>query len=81
MREAAMSDPQAAPGAPEPAPPAPSRRVVEDWEYRTAYLWSLQVRMRPDLHARLVDWARREGRSLDDLAVEVLRDAIAHRGG
>jgi predicted HicB family RNase H-like nuclease len=55
--------------------------VVEDWEYRTAYLWSLQVRMRQDLHLRLVDWARREGRSLDDLAVEVLRDAIAHRGG
>jgi hypothetical protein len=76
-----MSDPQADPGPPDPAPPSPQLREVEYWEYMTAYRWNFQVRVHQDLHARLVDWAKSEGRRLDDLVEDVLHDAIAKRSG
>jgi hypothetical protein len=75
-----MSDPQAERVPLDPAPPSPPRRPIAEWEYRTAYLWHHQVRMRGALHARLLDRARDESRSLDDLAVQILEDAVRGRG-
>lgn len=76
-----MSDPQASRVPPDADPVPPPRRVIHDWEYHTSYLPALQVRSREGLHAALIEWAGSEGRSLDDLAVQILEEEIRRRGG
>ena len=61
-----MSEPKANLDRPEPGCPAAPRRVVADWEYRTAYLEFFQVRIRAELHDRLCEWARQERKPLGD---------------
>ena len=39
------------------------------------------VRVPPDLHAALVEWAREEDRSLNKLVVRLLRQAVNDRRG
>ena len=38
----------------------PLARVVADWEYKTAYIPTFQVRIPAGLHDRLCEWARQE---------------------
>ena len=76
-----MSEPQANVDRPEPLCPAAPRRVVADWEYRTAYLQFFQVRIPAELHNRLCEWARQERKPSGDLLIETLEDAVLQRGG
>ena len=76
-----MSEPPANPNQPEPVRPAAPRRVVADWEYRTAYNQGFQVRLPPALHDRLSEWAKQERRSLSGLVIEILEEAVRRRGG
>jgi hypothetical protein len=76
-----MPDPPADLNQPEPdRPPAP-RRVVPDWEYETAYLPTVYVRIPAGLHDRLSEWARRERKRPSDLMVEILEEAVRRRVG
>ncbi len=76
-----MSEPDANDNRPEPVRLATPRRVVADWEYRTSYVPTFQVRLSADLHERLCQWARQEDKPLSDLLIEVLGQAVQHRGG
>jgi hypothetical protein len=53
-----MPEPPADSNEPEQCCPAPPRRVVADWEYRTAYIPTFQVRITAGLHDRLCEWAK-----------------------
>lgn len=44
-------------------------------------LVKLMLRLPPDLHASLVEWAREEDRSLNNLIIRVLRRAISEWRG
>jgi hypothetical protein len=76
-----MTEPQPHPDRPEPVRPAAPRRVVAEWEYRTAYLPSFQVRIPAGLHGRLGEWARQERKPLGDLIVQILEGAVRRRAG
>jgi predicted HicB family RNase H-like nuclease len=54
--------------------------VVADWEYRTAYIETFQIRIPARLHERLGEWAKQERGSLTDLVVAILEEAVRHRG-
>ena len=56
------------------------RRVVADWEYKTAYIPTFQVRITAGLHDRLCEWAKQERKSLGALLVEILEEAVCLRG-
>ena len=73
----------AVPGAdaepPDPARPPVQRRVVPDWEYKTAYYDFFQCRLPVPLQDRLNGWAARQGKRLEDLVIEILEVAVAER--
>ena len=73
-----MPDP---PNPPEPVQPVAPRRVVADWEYKTAYDQGFQVRVTPALHERLCQWAKRDRRSVNYLVIEILEEAVQRRSG
>jgi hypothetical protein len=75
-----MSEPEPNSDRPEPVGPAAPRRVVADWEYRTAYVQFFQVRIPAELHDRLCEWARQERKPLGDLLIEALEEAVRRRG-
>jgi hypothetical protein len=56
------------------------RRVVADWEYKTAYIPTFQVRITAGLHDRLCEWAKQERKSPGALLVEILEEAVCRRG-
>ncbi len=76
-----MPEPPADLNQPEPVCPAAPRRVVADWEYKTAYIPTFQVRIPAGLHDRLCDWARQERKPLTALFIEILEEAVRRRGG
>ena len=76
-----MPEPPADLNQPEPVRPAAPRRVVADWEYKTAYIPTFQVRIPAGLHDRLCEWARQERKSPNVLLIEVLEDAVHRHGG
>ena len=59
----------------------PRRRVIPDWEYRTAYVEQFQVRVPSALHDRLREWAEQEGKLPRDLVVEILEEGVRGREG
>jgi len=76
-----MPEPPADLNQPEPVRPAAQRRVVADWEYKTAYIPTFQVRIPAGLHDRLCEWARQERKPLTALFIEILEEAVRRRGG
>jgi predicted HicB family RNase H-like nuclease len=58
----------------------PPRRVVADWEYKTAYIPGFQVRVTAGLHNRLCEWAKQERKPLGALLVEILEEAVCRHG-
>ena len=80
-QEFVMPEPSADLDRPEPDRPAAPRRVVPDWEYRTAYIETFQVRIPAGLHNRLCEWARQERKPPGDLVIEILEEAVRRRGG
>ncbi len=76
-----MPEPAADLNQPEPVRPAAPRRVVADWEYKTAYIPTFQVRIPAGLHDRLCEWARQERKPLTALFIEILEEAVRRRGG
>ena len=76
-----MPEPPADLNQPEPVRPAAPRRVVADWEYKTAYIPTFQVRIPAGLHDRLCEWARQECKPLTALFIEILEEAVRRRGG
>jgi len=75
-----MPEPPADPNQPEQRCPAAPRRLVADWEYQTAYIPTFQVRITAGLHDRLCEWAKQERKPPRDLLVEILEEAVCHRG-
>lgn len=75
-----MSEPQADPVPPDPMP-SPPRRLVPEYDYRTAYIQRFLIRMPQPLHDNLSDWASRETKSPGDLVIEILEDAFRKRKG
>ncbi len=71
-----MSEPQTNLDPPESDSPTAPQRVIADWEYRTAYLQFFQVRMPAELHNRLCEWAREECKTLENLLIETLEEAV-----
>lgn len=80
-REFAMSNPPSEVNRPDPARPEAPRRVIADWEYRTAYIELFQVRMPSGLHKRLCEWAEQARKSLQDLVIEILEEEGRRREG
>ncbi|KAJ3055151.1 hypothetical protein HK102_011412 [Quaeritorhiza haematococci] len=80
VREDEMSESQANPDRPDPAPPVAPRREVADWEYTTSYIPAFQVRLPERLHAPLIPWAEQERKTLSALVVEILEQAVSTRG-
>ena len=76
-----MSEPSSNPTRPDPASPSTSRRIIPDWEYKTAYIELFQVRVPIRLHDRLCDWAKEERKLLGDLVVELVEEAFHGREG
>ena len=76
-----MSGSQTHPHPSEPIRLAATRREVADSEYRTAYLPSFMVRLPAGLHERLCQRARQEHKSLGDLLIETLEEAVHKCGG
>jgi hypothetical protein len=75
-----MSDPPADLNQPEQRSPAAARRVVADWEYKTAYIPTFQVRITTGLHDRLCEWAKQKRKSPAGLLIEILENAVCRRG-
>ena len=75
-----MPEPPAELDQPEDGRPAPARRAVADWEYKTAYIPTFQVRLPAGLHVRLCEWAKQESKSLNSLYIEILEEAVLRRG-
>lgn len=75
-----MSDVGAGAEPPDPTHSPEPRREVPDWEYKTAYVHSLQVRIPAQLHLRLEAWAARQGKPLGELVTEQLEKAVSRRG-
>jgi hypothetical protein len=65
---------------PEQRGPISPLRVVAEWEYKTAYIPTFQIRFSLEMKDRLSDWARQEGKLLDALLIEILEKAIHRRG-
>ena len=80
-QEVTMPEPPADLNQPEPVRPAAPRRVVADWEYKTAYIPTFQVRIPAGLHDRLCEWARQERKPSTALFIEILEEAVRRRGG
>jgi hypothetical protein len=76
-----MPEPSADLNQPDSVYPAAPRRVVADWEYRTAYIQEFQVRLPAGLHDRLSDRAKQERKSLKALIIDILEEAVRRRGG
>jgi hypothetical protein len=76
----AMPEPPTDLNQPEQGCPAAPRRVVADWEYRTAYIPTWQVRITAGLHDRLYEWAKRERKPLVALLIEILEEAVRCHG-
>jgi len=76
-----MSEPPSNVNQPDPARPQAPRRVISDWEYRTAYLPSFQVRLPSGLHKRLCDWAEQECKPPQELVIEILEEEGRRREG
>jgi predicted HicB family RNase H-like nuclease len=74
-----MPDPPADLNQPEQRCSETPRRVVADWEYKTAYIPGFQVRITYRLHNRLSEWAKQERKSLGALLVEILEEAVCRR--
>ena len=55
-----MPEPPTDVNQPEPGCPAAPRRVIAQWEYKTAYIEAFQVRIPARLHERLCEWAKQE---------------------
>ena len=64
----------------DPVRPAAPRRAVADWEYRTAYINSFQVRLPAELYERLRGWAERDREPAMDLLIGLLEEAVRRRG-
>ncbi len=75
-----MPEPSAKPNQPEHSGPIAPRRLVADWEYQTAYIPTFQVRTTPELHSRLCERARQEGKPLGVFLIEILEEAVRSRG-
>jgi hypothetical protein len=75
-----MPEPPADRNRPEQGRPTVPRRVVADWEYRTAYIPTFQVRIPAGLHDRLSEWAKQERKPPEALFVEILEEAVRRRG-
>ena len=75
-----MSEPPTEVNEPAPDRPAASRRVIPEWEYRTAYIETFQVRIAAGLHERLCEWAKQESKSLNSLYIEILEEAVRCHG-
>ncbi len=75
-----MPDPPADLNQPEQRCFAAPRRVVADWEYKTAYVPTFQVRMTAELHNRLGEWAKQERKPPGALLIEILEEAVHRRG-
>jgi hypothetical protein len=54
-------------------------RIVEDWEYKTAYIPTFQLRISSELNDRLSEWAAEEGQPLSDLIIGILEKALRIR--
>jgi hypothetical protein len=80
MRRPAITDPPSDLNQPEQRFPATPRRVVADWEYKTAYIPGFQVRITAGLHNRLCEWAKQERKPPAALLVEILEEAVCRRG-
>ncbi len=76
-----MPEPPTDVNQPAPGCPASPRRVIAEWEYRTAYIETFQVRLPTGLHERLREWAERERKLPRDLCIEILEEAVRRRGG
>jgi hypothetical protein len=55
--------------------------VIPEWEYKTAYIQTFQVRIPARLYHRLCEWARQERKLPRDLCIELLEEAVRRRGG
>jgi hypothetical protein len=55
-------------------------RVIPEWEYRTAYIETFQVRIPAGLHERLCERAEQERKLPRNLFIEVLEEAVRRRG-
>jgi hypothetical protein len=66
---------------PAPSRPAAPRRVIPEWEYRTAYIETFQVQIPAGLHERLREWAEQERKLPRDLCIEILEEAARRRRG
>ncbi len=77
-QEISMSEPPTESHGPESVRLVVSRRVVSEWEYRTASIESFQVRIPRSLHEWLRHRAERMSRSQEDLVVEVLETSARH---
>ncbi len=75
-----MPEPSAKFNQPEVAGPIARCRIVADWEYKTAYIPTFQVRITPDVHDRLSEWAKRDSKPLGVLVIEILEQAVRRRG-
>jgi hypothetical protein len=80
VRSLAMPDPPADLNEPKQGCSEPPRRVVADWEYKTAYIPGFQVRFTAGLHNRLCEWAKQERKSPGELLVEILEEAVCRHG-
>ena len=65
----------------DPGRPAAPNRVIPEWEYKTAYIQTFQVRIPARLYHRLCEWARQERKLPRDLCIELLEEAVRRRGG
>jgi hypothetical protein len=75
-----MPESQADRDQPERCGPAAPRRVVADWEYETAYIPTLQVRITAGSHNQLCEWAKQERTTPRALLVHILEEAVRRRG-
>ena len=76
-----MPEPPTDVNQPEPGCPAAPRRVIAEWEYKTAYIETFQVRISASLHERLCEWAKQERNLPRVLCIEILEEAVRRRGG
>ena len=76
-----MPEPPTDVNQPEPSCPATPCRVIAEWEYKTAYIETFQVRIPARLHERLCEWAKQECKLPRALCIEILEEAVRRRGG
>jgi hypothetical protein len=54
--------------------------VVDDWEYKTAYIPTFVIRVTAGLHDQLCEWAKQEHKPPGALIIEILEEAVRRRG-